>query len=190
MPCRKSKDFLKTSVNTSGLFPPLALNFCLTQLFHLSLTPVNVLCSLFFLSGQNLVHAPRLPLKSLTHGFLCLWNSSEAVERGRCVCTSQTEIQHSFRLLATWCPARLSLVTFLCGYQSLYLWCLLSASGLPTCLSASCFPSLFRSSIYPYLLGRSISQKKEPHPFPEQKKLAEDSELLFFCFSFFFPLCK
>lgn len=69
-----------------------------------------------------------------------------------------TEMQHSICLLATWGLARLELVTSLCGDQSLYVCCLLSASRLPTYLPASCFPSPFRSSIYPSLLCRSISQ--------------------------------
>lgn len=101
MPCRKSNDFPKISVNTLGLFPPLALNFCFTQLFHLSLTPENVRCPLFFLSGQNLVHSPQLPLKSLTHGFSCLWNSSVAVERAKWTSSSQTESNTPF---VSWPP--------------------------------------------------------------------------------------
>lgn len=46
MSCRKSNDLPKISVNSSGFLSLLPLRFCFTQLFHLSLRPATVLCSL------------------------------------------------------------------------------------------------------------------------------------------------
>lgn len=110
----------------------------------------------------------------LTQG-LCLWNSGEAVGRWVCMCDIQIETQHSFSLLVTRCLVHLSVVTFLCGSQSLYVWCPLSASRLPIHLPPSCFPIPSEAPFTPVYYTDQF-HTIESHRFAAQKKLAEDSE--------------
>lgn len=154
-------------MNSSGLLLPLALSFLLQSVVLL------VSCT----RNCPLLSAASWPVGTwfiLTQG-LCLWNSGEAVGRWVCMCDIQIETQHSFSLLVTRCLVHLSVVTFLCGSQSLYVWCPLSASRLPIHLPPSCFSNPFRSSVYPSLLHRQC-HTIESHRFAAQKKLAEDSE--------------
>lgn len=75
--------------------------------------------------------------------------------------------------LASWCPVGLSLVTFLCGDQSLHLWCLLSASRLPRYLAflvllEAPFTPVYYADQFHRLVSSVLSTEK----------LAEDSEFL------------
>lgn len=78
------------------------------------------------------------------------------------MCDIQIETQHSFSLLVTRCLVHLSVVTFLCGSQSLYVWCPLSASRLPIHLPPSCFPIPSEALFTPvYYTDRSFLHLKK-----------------------------